>query len=82
MSVMRLNISSLLYHNDNVTELLNHNLNVNFQTIGVTENRFIQNETSLNSTDLQNYKEKAIHKGKELESIFAAVLSKPRESII
>ena len=38
-SVMHLNISSLPYHIDELTELLNHNLTISFKIIGVTESR-------------------------------------------
>lgn len=37
------------------TELLNHNLNINFKIIGVTESRLRQNKALLNSIDLPNY---------------------------
>ena len=56
MSVILLNISSLPYHVDKRTELLNNNLTINFKIIGVTENRLRQNKTPLNSIDLPNYK--------------------------
>ena len=55
MSVMHLNISSLLYHIDKLTELLKHDLTIIFKIICVTENRLRPNKTLLNSTDLPNY---------------------------
>ena len=47
MSVMHLNMSSLPYHIDEHTELLNHDLTLNFKIKGVTESRMRQNKTPI-----------------------------------
>ena len=47
--------SSLPYHIDELAELLNHDLTINFLIASVTESRLRQNKNPLNSIDLPNY---------------------------
>ena len=54
MSLMYLNISSLSYHIDEFTNLLNE-LNTNFKVIGNTENRLTTKKDEINSIELSNF---------------------------
>ena len=54
MSLMHLNISSLPYHIDELTNLLNK-LNTNFKIIGITESRLTSKKGEINSIELSNY---------------------------
>ena len=54
MSLMDLNISSLPYHTDELTNLLNE-LNANFKVIGITKSRLTTKKDETNSIELSNY---------------------------
>ena len=54
MSIMHLNISSLPYHTDELTNLLNE-LNTDFKVIGITESRLTTKKDKINSIKLSNY---------------------------
>ena len=51
---MHPNISSLPYHIDELTNLLNE-LNTNFKIIGITESRLTSKKGEINSIELSNY---------------------------
>ena len=54
MSLMHLNRSSLPYHTDELTNLLNE-LSANFKVIGITKSRLTTKKDETNSIELSNY---------------------------
>ena len=54
LSLLHLNISSLSYHTDEFTNLLNE-INSNFKIIGITESRLITKKEPVNSIGIPNY---------------------------
>ena len=54
MTLLHLNISSLPYHIDELTELLN-DLKINFKIIGITESRLTTKKDPRNNIDITDY---------------------------
>ena len=55
LSLMHLNISSLPYHFDEISELLN-DLTIKFKILGITERRLRSEKSLLSDVNLPNYK--------------------------
>ncbi|XP_065642635.1 uncharacterized protein LOC136074258 [Hydra vulgaris] len=78
LMLIHLNIASLSKHSDDLEQLL-ESANLEFNVIGLTETRLINNKTPVTNISLKDLN---IYKSKELESVFVEIIIPKKHNIV